>query len=368
MHSEYGGRTSKLREKMKQKGVNLCIITGPSNVYYFTGFDSGTLIVPLDGEPLLLVSRLEYTRALDYSYVKNIVAYSPYLKEKAEGEKVIFKKRSEIVLDIVRDLKKGVVACYPGDLRELSSQKEKIPDVEFKDATPLVSALREIKSPTEIEIIRKASEITGKALEVALESLKEGVREIDIVAEVLYVFSKHEAYPAFPPIVASGPNSAYPHAKPGRRRIEKGDFVVIDIGAKYMGYCADMTRTVIIGEPSEKQKRIFEAVIEAQERALGVLREGASAIGVDNVARDVIRKYGYAPYFNHSLGHGVGLDVHESPTLAPSDKDKILKEGMVVTVEPGVYIHRYGGVRIEDTVLVRKNGFEQLTVFEKRLL
>ncbi len=161
-------------------------------------------------------------------------------------------------------------------------------------------------------------------------------------------------------MVASGIRSAYPHGGCTDRKIMKGDLVVLDIGAKYQNYRADLTRTVTVGKPSSKQVRIHEVVREAQDRAFQSVRAGVKACDIDAVARGLIEREGYGEYFVHSLGHGIGLNVHEPPTLNPETKDK-LRVGNVVTVEPGIYIVKFGGVRIEDTVLVRRGGAEKLT-------
>jgi Xaa-Pro aminopeptidase len=171
---------------------------------------------------------------------------------------------------------------------------------------------------------------------------------------------------AFPFIVASGPRSSYPHAGVSERKIRRGDFVTIDIGATYNGYKSDITRTFIVGSPTLKQRRIYEAVLEANEAALPEIREGSKGINVDCIAREIIKKAGHGEDFIHSLGHGVGLEVHEPPSLSKRSKD-VLVPGNVVSNEPGIYLKGFGGVRIEDTVLVTASGPEQLINFEKGL-
>ncbi|MCD6368838.1 MAG: aminopeptidase P family protein [Thermoproteales archaeon] len=365
---EYSRRLEKLKEEMSKENIQLSIIVGTSNIYYFTGFSGGgTLLVPLDDEPLLLVSRLEYARALDHSYVKNIASYSQYKTEAPKEENLILKPREEILIDKIKELKEKVVGCFQPDITLLEKKQKEVPGLSLKNISEIVSKLRSIKSPGEIEVIRKAVEISEKALEKAIEVIETGVREVDVLAEILYVFAKNEALPAFPPIIASGPYSAYPHAEPTNRCFKEGDLIVVDLGAKFKGYCSDMTRTIVLGKPTEKQEDIIETVLAAQEAAFSKLRAGEDAGEVDKAARDIISNRGYGPYFNHSLGHGVGLDVHEAPALAQTKKKRSLEAGMVVTVEPGIYIHGYGGVRIEDLVLVKEDGCESLTTFEKKI-
>ncbi|HOB21679.1 MAG TPA: M24 family metallopeptidase, partial [Bacillota bacterium] len=172
---------------------------------------------------------------------------------------------------------------------------------------------------------------------------------------------------AFPTIVASGPNSALPHAQPGSRRLGWGDFVVIDCGAKWQGYCADLTRTFVVGEPSAKQQEIYQLVLDAQLVGLEALQAGMGARELDATARSVIGAAGYADAFGHGLGHGVGLEVHEEPRLSPKGEGE-LAAGMVVTVEPGIYLAGWGGVRIEDLVLVKEDGREILSKTKKELV
>jgi Xaa-Pro aminopeptidase len=188
-----------------------------------------------------------------------------------------------------------------------------------------------------------------------------GVREDEVAAEIEYAMRKRgSSGAAFETIVASGACSAYPHGGCSDRKIRDGDLVVVDVGATYKFYRSDMTRTLVAGKPSEKQKKLYQTVKTAQETALEAVKPNVKAKDVDAAARKIFADAGYGEYFVHGLGHGVGLEVHEPPTLSPESKD-VLVAGNVVTVEPGVYLVGYGGVRIEDTVLVQKNGAEKLT-------
>lgn len=204
-------------------------------------------------------------------------------------------------------------------------------------------------------------------MEAIREHLGEGMREYEVAAEATYAMMWNGAEGiAFTTIVASGPRSAYPHASVTDRRIRKGDFVTIDMGATYKEYRSDITRTFIVGEPTEEQAKIYEAVLRANQTVLPEIKDGASGREVDGVARAVIEEAGYGEYFVHSLGHGVGLEVHEPPSLSKTSEDT-LETGNVVTDEPGIYIPGFGGVRIEDTVLVTGSGPVRLTRFDKGL-
>jgi Xaa-Pro dipeptidase len=204
-------------------------------------------------------------------------------------------------------------------------------------------------------------------MEAIRNCLKDDLREYEVAAEAAYAMRKEGAEDcAFPFIVASGPRSAYPHAGVSDRKIRRGDLVKIDMGAAYHEYRSDNTRTFIIGSPTKKQRTIYETVLEANEAALPEIKEGAAGIEVDKIAREIIEKAGFGEAFIHGLGHGVGLEVHEPPSLSKRSED-ILQVGNVVSNEPGIYLKGFGGVRIEDTVLVTPLGPERLTKFDKDL-
>jgi Xaa-Pro aminopeptidase len=232
----------------------------------------------------------------------------------------------------------------------------------------VVRKLRLIKDPSEIKLIRKAMAITEAVFSEVLPLVKPGVREADIAAEIDYRMRKHGSpQPAFPTIVAAGWRSALPHAAPGVQKLKKGDFVVMDFGATWQGYCGDFTRTVCVGKASKKQKAIYTTVLEAQIAALAAVRPSIAGREVDGIARAVIEKAGYGRYFGHGLGHGIGLEVHEDPRLSKLSSDTLLA-GMVHSVEPGIYLPSPGGVRIEDVVVVTKKGYKNLTTTSKELL
>ncbi|MCK5563581.1 aminopeptidase P family protein, partial [Candidatus Bathyarchaeota archaeon] len=233
--------------------------------------------------------------------------------------------------------------------------------VKLRAQSQLVWNLRKVKDKTELSHMRKAAEITNIGIRRAAEVIESGIREYEVAAEMEYAMRKLGSDGvAFETIVASGPSSAFPHGGCTDKKIKNGEFIVIDLGAKYQHYCADLTRTFLVGEPSQKQAKIYETVREAQQKAFESLREGVKTKDADVVAREIIRHAGYGKYFVHSLGHGIGLDVHELPTLTSEGKD-LLKAGNVVTDEPGIYIVGFGGVRIEDTVLIHKEKAERLT-------
>jgi Xaa-Pro aminopeptidase len=231
----------------------------------------------------------------------------------------------------------------------------------IKAQNNLVWELRKVKDEKELGLMRKAGELTSEGMKVAYEVIQPGVKEYEVAGEIEYAMRKHGSWgTAFETIVASGARSAFPHGGCKDREIRKGDLVVVDIGASFQYYRSDMTRTLVAGKPSEKQKKIHEIVRMAQEKAFQTVKPKAKARDIDAAARKTIENAGYSEYFVHGLGHGVGLEVHEQPTLSPESKDKLMI-GNVVTLEPGIYIVGFGGFRIEDTVLVQKGKAEKFT-------
>ncbi|MHB0914275.1 MAG: M24 family metallopeptidase [Thermoleophilia bacterium] len=251
--------------------------------------------------------------------------------------------------------------------RAFADVKKRLKGVRLKDASGTVESCREIKSRREIEAVRAASALADATLKKLLRKRVTGRTEKEVawMLERWLRESGSETLP-FPVIVASGNRSAMPHGVPGERVIRKNELVVVDMGARIDGFGSDVTRTFATGKLSRNQYRIYETVREAQERALAEVAPGVSCAFIDQVARSHIAAAGHGDDFGHSLGHGVGLEPHEGPLLAPRSKG-ILASGMVVTVEPGIYVERVGGVRIEDTVVVGAAGPERLTAFTRRL-
>ena len=231
-----------------------------------------------------------------------------------------------------------------------------------------LSLLRAVKDEGEIEKLARAEQIGDEAFSYILTQIKPGITELEIAAKLEYYMKSHGAQEkGFDTIAASGLHSAMPHAVPSEKVLEKGDFLTLDFGCKYQGYCSDMTRTVVIGKANEKQKEIYKIVLEAQEAALAGLRAGMTGAEGDALARKVIEEAGCGDYFGHGLGHSVGLEIHEKPALSPKDQT-ILRPGIIETVEPGIYIPGLGGVRIEDMTVITENGIKNLTSSPKELI
>ncbi|MBE6014096.1 MAG: aminopeptidase P family protein [Lachnospiraceae bacterium] len=252
-----------------------------------------------------------------------------------------------------------------GEYKLLSGLKEDMELVELGDD---LNHLRVIKTPTEIDNIAMAEHIGDVAFKKILDYIKPGMTELQVAA-MLEFYMKEEGAEglSFDTIVASGINSFKPHAVPGRKKIETGDFVTMDFGCIYNGYCSDMTRTIVMGKADAKQKEIYSTVLNAQLSALDMIKEGVKCAEVDKVARSIIGDAGYGDCFGHGLGHSVGLYIHESPSLSSACKET-LAVGMLETVEPGIYVEGFGGVRIEDLVVVTPEGYRNLTESPKELI
>lgn len=239
--------------------------------------------------------------------------------------------------------------------------RKALPKARVKPAGGIAGRLRAVKDGSEIALIRESAKVLDEGFALVKRLLKPGAVESEIALKIEFRFRARGAEAtAFDTIIASGARGALPHGKASRKKIKKGELVVVDMGALKDGYNSDETRTFCVGRAGAEEKKIYKTVLDAQSRAIEMIRPGVKAVDVDAAARGHIAKAGYGKYFGHGLGHGVGLDIHEGPTLSPLSKD-VLEEGMVVTVEPGIYVPGLCGVRIEDMALVTRDGCELLT-------
>ena len=335
-------------EKAKFDGF---IIFNSANLTYLTGFSGASaLLIPKNGESTVYVYGVNYAHAKAElsGFTVDLVKHGENVMAKIAKHAEAFKIK-KLAVDALN------TESWHALSKALGDEKMLVADNSF------VQELRKVKDEKEIRLMRKAGELTSEGMRVAYETVAAGMKEYAVAAEIEYAMRKQgSSGTAFETIVASGPCSAFPHGGCSDREIREGDLVVVDVGATYKFYRSDMTRTFVVGKPSEKQKKIYQIVKTAQEKAIEALKPNAKAKDVDAAARKVIVDAGYGEYFVHNLGHGVGLEVHEPPTLSPESKE-VLAAGNVVTVEPGIYLVGYGGVRIEDTVLVQRNGAEKLT-------
>jgi Xaa-Pro aminopeptidase len=350
-------RLKKAANLLRKNNLNVLIVTEINHVNYLSGFSGSNGIVVL---------------APSKSYFLTDFRYQTQSQKEVKHCKVIVAGRQLISeLPTLPVFGKGARVGFEADfvsINFLEKLKEVLPKADFKPTTGLIESLSIVKDSEEIRRVKKAVHIADKAFDEILDEVRPGVAECDIALELEYKMRKLGAENvSFETIVASGLRSAMPHGRASTKKLHKGDFVTIDFGCFYKGYASDITRTVVLGKATEKQKRIYNIVLAAQKAACKAVKPGAASKHVDSVARDMIMKAGFGDYFGHGLGHGLGMLVHDRPVLSPQSND-VLGAGMIVTVEPGIYISSWGGIRIEDDVLVTPNGGQILSRSPKDLL
>ncbi len=342
-----------------QGNFEAAIITSHANRYYFLGtdtHDAGTLIILKDKIYYIIDSRyIEVCyKTIDFA---NIVLQNNTFDQIA---KIL--KDNNICNVYVED---NISVAYE---RKLKSTLSGISNIQ-SDSTLKneILKLRMVKSDEEIENIKQAQKITDDCFLHILNHIKPGVSEIDIALEMeMYIRKNGAEDVSFPIILVSGANTSLPHGVPSNKTINNGDFVTMDFGAKFNGYCSDMTRTIAVGSVSDEMKKIYDIVLNAQLSACNFARAGLKGCEVDAVARNIINTHGYADNFGHGLGHSLGIEIHEDPRFSPID-NRIVPEGSVMSIEPGIYLPGKFGVRIEDIVIVKQDGIENLTKSDKNL-
>ena len=355
-------RLEKFRKLLAENALDGFIVASPDNRRYLSGFTGSSGVLVIDQQRAVL-----YT---DFRYLEQA-------GEQTAGSGFEVKEHEpKIWVTVCAEIKafnRGQNQRWGFESEHLVEKdyrflRENIPGVSLVPTEKLVNRLRRIKSPEELALIRAAVEITDRAWAQLQAEFVPGKTETEIAAAFEYFQRKLGAEgTSFSTIVASGPRSALPHGAPGPRRLAPGDLVVVDGGARYAGYCSDFTRTVVVGEPTPRQLELYNLVREAQEAALAGIRPGMTGKEVDALARQVISQAGYGENFGHGLGHSLGLSIHEDPRLSMTD-ETVLEPGMVFTVEPGVYLPGWGGIRIEDVVVVTADGIENLTASPKSIL
>ncbi|NLL43902.1 MAG: aminopeptidase P family protein [Firmicutes bacterium] len=347
-------RITRIRERLQAEGADVFLVSSAVNRRYLTGFTGSAGLVWISGTRQALLT--------DFRYVEQVKAECP------DWELIQIENYNESLKKLIEDdgVKKIAFEKDYVTVKQIEEWREKL-SPQFLGVSGWAEELRMIKSEAEIENIKRAAKIADDAFAELLPKIRSGVTELDIALELEFLMRKRGASAmSFDPIVASGPRSALPHARPTDRVFSVGDFVVFDFGCVVNGYCSDMTRTIVIGEPEEQHLLIYDLVLKAQLTSLEAVGPGKTGAEIDAIARDIIGEMGYGEYFGHGLGHSLGLEVHESPRLSKTDQT-VLQPGMLVTVEPGVYIPGFGGVRIEDLVLVTEGGHEVLSSTFKEL-
>ena len=355
-------RVQKLQTYMKENGLDAMLVGSEANRMYLSGFtgSNAMLLITLDEMPIIVT---------DFRYIEQVGKQCPDFKCIDQAQKgalgTVFEEAKNMQLKKIG---------FEAEHTSFSTYEvlQKAEGIEWVPTKNVVERFRQIKEEAELEKLAKAESIGDLAFKAIIPFIekrwKEGLTENEVALEIERVMRQNGATgTSFNTIVASGAKSSLPHAVPGDEPLKKGDFVVMDFGCIYEGYCSDMTRTVVIGEASEKHKEIYETVLEAQRRALEGAKAGLKGKEVDALARDYIASKGYGDYFGHGLGHSVGIEIHENPRFSMAE-EQVIEEGMVITVEPGIYLPGFGGVRIEDMVAITKEGIKNFTHSPKELI
>lgn len=350
-------RVAGLRKAMEDRGIEAVWITGDVNRRYLTGFTGSSGYVLVTRQKAFLLTDFRYmTQAAEQAAGFEVVEHGASVNESL---KQLLAEEGIDRLGFEED--KVVFSQYRAYERDLKP-------VELVPVKELVEELRQFKDEDELKLMKEAADLADKTFLHMLEILKPGVSEWDMALELETFMRKNGASgPSFDTIIASGERSAMPHGVASEKILGRDEFVTMDFGALMNGYCSDITRTVFLGQPSAKHREIYDIVLEAQMHTLEFLRPGMTGREGDALARDIITKYGYGEQFGHSTGHGLGMEVHESPRVSKLG-DTVLQPGMVVTVEPGIYIPGFGGVRIEDDVVITENGVKRLTESTKEFI
>lgn len=350
MAKVYFSRRCKLQEKLKKKKIDALLITAKDDLFYLSGF-------PHDGYWGLI------TKSVFFLLLPPLLFEQARQTIKEEGVSFFAAKDTFSLLRKLAKRERLRTLLFDSE-KTTCRQREKlkeIPGIKFFGEKDLLSNLREVKDQSEIEKIRKACKLVVQGCQYVRKILRPGMAEHELANEIEYYLRKNGAEKmSFEIIVASGENTAYPHHLTSERVFRKSDPVLVDLGVIYQGYCSDLTRTFFLGKIDKNLGNIYSIVKRAQEKAIQTVKPGLPIQKVAWAALRVVQGAGYGKYFLHNLGHGIGINIHESPLISARVK-KVLKPGMVFTIEPGIYIPRLGGVRIEDVVLVTDNGYEVLT-------
>ena len=351
-------KIKRIQELLEREGLDAVILRDPKNRVYATGFASSA--------GFALITRREAFFVTDSRYIESARAN---IKGMTVGQSSTSMSESVWLEQIIRDTAISTL----GFEEDTTSWKDyqKLEDETIVQLIPtqnIMTELRSSKSLDELEHIKAAQVITDRAFDTILGIIKPGMTERDVAAELTYLMMKYGGEGnSFPPIVVTGKKSSMPHGTPGDEIISPGDFLTMDFGCVINSYCSDMTRTIAIGSATDEMKTVYNTVLEAQLAGIAAAKAGVMGSAIDKAARDVIVNAGYGDYFGHSFGHGLGLDVHETPGATPTEK-KILPEGAVISAEPGIYIPGKFGVRIEDLLYLTQTGCENITKSPKDLI
>lgn len=349
-------KIEKITKQLQHEQADAAWITTPLNVFYFTGYRSEpherlfALLITANGDQTLYCPKMEVEEVKNSPFEGKIIGYldteNPFEIDPLSFNKLLIESE-HLTVKRQRELTQNFGVQHYGDI----------------DQT--IKELRNIKNESEIEYIREAAKLADKCIEIGTEFLKVGVTEREVVNHIENEIKKFGVSEmSFDTMVLFGDHAASPHGTPGERKLVKDEYVLFDLGVIYNHYCSDMTRTVKFGTPSEEAQTIYNIVLEAETNAIEAIRAGVPLQDIDKIARDIISDAGYGDYFPHRLGHGLGLEEHEYQDVS-STNSNLLEAGMVITIEPGIYVPNVAGVRIEDDILVTENGYEILTHYDK---
>ncbi|XOW49143.1 Xaa-Pro peptidase family protein [Staphylococcus haemolyticus] len=349
-------KIEKITKQLQHEQADAAWITTPLNVFYFTGYRSEpherlfALLITANGDQTLYCPKMEVEEVKNSPFEGKIIGYldteNPFEIDPLSFNKLLIESE-HLTVKRQRELTQNFGVQHYGDI----------------DQT--IKELRNIKNESEIENIREAAKLADKCIEIGTEFLKVGVTEREVVNHIENEIKKFGVSEmSFDTMVLFGDHAASPHGTPGERKLVKDEYVLFDLGVIYNHYCSDMTRTVKFGTPSEEAQTIYNIVLEAETNAIEAIRAGVPLQDIDKIARDIISDAGYGDYFPYRLGHGLGLEEHEYQDVS-STNSNLLEAGMVITIEPGIYVPNVAGVRIEDDILVTENGYEILTHYDK---
>lgn len=349
---------NKVRQALNTQSLNYLLVTHLTHIRYLCGFTGSNA--------LLLISPHEAVFITDGRYTEQA-------KKEVRDCRLELAAFSNQLYDTLRatagfspQTRVGFESGYT-TVAALEQLRSLFPDVQWTPVSQIIEPIRMVKTDEELRFIREAVAITEKAFQEVLPQIRPGMTEMHLAALINYHLRLNGAQKeAFDTIVASGPNSAMPHARPTAKKIEKGEFIIMDFGAVYGGFHGDMTRTIYLGSPTDEERNHYEAVREAQSRSLKAARSGMTAKSLDSVARDYLKSQSLDAYFTHSLGHGLGLEIHESPIISQTN-EQLLPEGLVCTIEPGIYLPGRYGIRIENDVCLRRWGCQDFMTLSTEL-
>ncbi|MCP8617114.1 M24 family metallopeptidase [Salirhabdus salicampi] len=356
-------RIQHLMNTMNQAQLSSAFITSKANIYYLTGYYTEpherlvALYIDKEGKPLLILPEMEKKDAMDSGWSEAILAYDDQTEP--------FKKFKQYVAGSVPD-NIGVESDHL-TLTRYESIQSVFPRSKIQDCQPLLHQLRVIKDQSEYQLLKDAAALADFGVQKGIEAIEEGKSELEIIAHIEYALKREGVRDmSFSTLVLTGNKTSSPHGTPSQTKIKAGDFVLFDLGVVFEGYCSDITRTFGYKKMTEQQKEMYNVALKAQQTAIEAIEIGKPIGQLDQTARAVITEHGYGDYFTHRIGHGLGIDVHEYPSMN-SENTLPLEEGMCFTIEPGIYVPNVGGVRIEDDIFMTKKGPELLTQFPKQL-